>query len=271
MAHAGEGRERTGDRRRRHPARERRGRGGHRVLEVVRAAQADVAGRHQLLAAPPKPAIAVGERRVRAAERHQRRRAARLDPRRGHRQIALDLPLENAELCRPVGLEGPVAVEVVLGYVQQHGALRGERRRVLELEARRLTDDRGVRVDAVRDERRERGPRVPRDRHRPAGLAVDRPEQLGGRGLAVGAGHGVELVREEPPAELHLADHVEAARVGRPDHGRLGRDTRALHDRAGTVQERDPVGLERHLDAVQVARLGRRTRVAAEHLLPALH
>ena len=40
--------------------------------------------------------------------------------------------------------------------------------------------------------------------------AIDRPEQLDRRRLAVGAGHRDELVRQQPPAELELAEDRDA-------------------------------------------------------------
>ena len=54
-------RERLADGRGVDAAGEADGRGRHRVLAVVRAAQADLGGRHQRLAAPEQRAVAVGE------------------------------------------------------------------------------------------------------------------------------------------------------------------------------------------------------------------
>ena len=56
------------------------------------------------------------------------------------------------------------------------------------------------------------------------------PIQLDRRRLAVRAGHGDELVGEQPPGELELAEHRQPRRARRGDHGRLRRDAGALDD-----------------------------------------
>src|SRR2546423_636061 len=56
-------------------------------------------------------------------------------------------PLEDPQLRVAVGLEGTVAVEMVGLEVQQHGDLASQLVHVLELEAGKLADDPGARLD----------------------------------------------------------------------------------------------------------------------------
>ena len=181
VRHSGERAQCLGDRRGVEPARERRGGGGRGVLEVVPAAQPDLLRRH-------------GQRRER----------------RQDRDVAGTLVGEYPQLRVAVGLEGAVAVDVVRLDVQQHRALGRERNGVLELEARRLAHDDRVLPDRS-DERRQRRPDVPGDRGRDPRRPVYRAEQLDRGRLAVRAGHRDELVRQQPPRQLHLADDLDAA------------------------------------------------------------
>ncbi len=106
-----------------------------------------------------------------------------------------------------------MAVEVVGGEVEEDGALGGEARRVLELEAGGLADDgrAGVELAGQRGERRAD---VPGDRDRLRRRSGRVPEQLGGGRLAVRAGDGDEAVRDRPPGQLELADDVDPALEG---------------------------------------------------------
>ena len=88
----------------------------------------------------------------------------------------------------------------------------------------------------------ERRADVARDHDRQPRRAVDVADQLDRRRLAVGAGERDELVLEQPPAELELADHARCPRAsaaattgasrgtpGALDHGRdAGEQVRAL-------------------------------------------
>ena len=141
-----------------------------------------------------------------------------------------------SQLRRTVGLEAAVAVEVVGARGSAAPPPRGANAtRVLELERGGLADDRRAVAShrcptepAQRARRRCRRPRPAR----PA-CAVDVPDQLGGRRLAVCAGHGDELVREQPPGELELAEHRDAARARAATiERRLRRDTGLLTTRA---------------------------------------
>ena len=78
-----------------------------------------------------------------------------------------------------------MAVEVVLGEVQEHGALGREGVGVLELEARRLAHH-GRAARSSPDQRGHRRADVPGHHRRRARGAVDAPEQLDGGRLAVG-------------------------------------------------------------------------------------
>ncbi len=69
---------------------------------------------------------------------------------------------EDLELRGSVVVKGPVAVEVVLGQVQQHRGLRRERLGVLELERRCLAHDRRRTARASRAATSARCPRCPR-------------------------------------------------------------------------------------------------------------
>ena len=137
---------------------------GHRVLDVVRAAQAQLAdGRAAARSSPPQLPRArsrqVGARR-RAPKRDPPRRAA---PRSSTPALdavgsaagatamsSLPWRAKIAQLGRTVGLDRPVAVEVVGGDVQQHRRLGREARGVLELEGGGLADDRRAPLDARR-------------------------------------------------------------------------------------------------------------------------
>ena len=133
--------------------------------------------------------------------------------------------------------------------VEQDRAIGRERERVLELKRARLADDGRVRAEPA-CERRQRGADVAGDRHREPGLAVDVAEQLDGRRLAVRAGDRDELVGQQAPAELELAQHGDPALARRRDHRRLAWDAGRLHDRARVREEGEAVGLAVRLDAV---------------------
>ena len=128
-----------------HAAREADGGGRHRVLDVVGAAQAELRDGQQRLLVPPQLPGAVGELGARAgAEADAPRAAAEVldpEPERRDRDGLVRLAGEDLELGGAVGLEGAVAVEVVLGEVEQHRRLGRERLGVLELERGRLGDD----------------------------------------------------------------------------------------------------------------------------------
>ena len=79
-----------------------------------------------------------------APKQHAPRAAAEVldaQPGRRDRDVVVALPREHPQLCRQVGLEGAVAVEVVGREVEQHRRLGRERDGVLELEDEHLADD----------------------------------------------------------------------------------------------------------------------------------
>ena len=202
----------------------------HRVAAVVQAAQADLLDAEQRLVGPPQLPGAVGELGLRAvAEAHAPCAAAEvLDPQaqRRDRDVVVALVGEDAQLGGRVGLEGPVAVDVVGRQVEQHGALGRELDGVLELEGGDLADHGRV-GRQVADERAQGGADVAGDRHRAPGLAVDVADELGGRRLAVGPRDGDELVGDQPPRELDLAQHRQPALARGGDDRRLARARRA--------------------------------------------
>jgi hypothetical protein len=229
------------------PAGQRDGRRRHRVEAVVRAAQRELLDRQQRLVGPPQRSRPLADLDARPDPEADPPRAAPevldVQARRGDRDVVVALVGEDPQLRRPVGRERPVAVEVVGLEVEQDGALGGEEDGVLELEGRDLAHDDGLGRERV-DERAERRPDVPGDGHRPPGLAVDVPDQLGRRRLAVRARHGDELVRDEPPGELDLPEDRDPARPGLRDDRRLGRDPGRLDDGAGVLELGQAVGAE---------------------------
>ena len=227
-----------------------RRRGGHGVLAVVPAGEADAVDGEQRLAAPPEHPVVVAQVGLRA-----RRRSAPWPPwppRRGRRATTATssgrLVGEDAQLGRHVGLVGPVAVDVVGGEVEQHRALGREGLGVLELEGRALAGDPGVGFEAA-GHGGQRRPDVPGHRHRPAGGAVDGADELGRRRLAVRARHGDEAVGHEPPGELDLPEHREPRGASGPDHRGVLGHAGALDQRAGTGNEVLTRDIEVHFDA----------------------
>ena len=101
----------------------------------------------------------------------------------------------------------PVAVEVVRRQVQEHGRLGRERRRVLELEARRLAHDRRRPASSAPTSELTGVPTLPATATGGSGGPVHRAEQLDRGRLAVRAGHRDELVR-------HAAARPARARRG---------------------------------------------------------
>ena len=102
------------------------------------AAQAELGDRQQRLLVPPQLAGAVRELGARAgAEADAAGAAAEVldaEAERRDRHRLVGLAGEDLELGGAVGVEGAVAVQVVLGEVEQDGGLGRERQRVLELE-----------------------------------------------------------------------------------------------------------------------------------------
>ena len=233
---AGEAREPLADRGGRHPAGERDGSGGHRVEAVVRPAQPDLLDAHQALPVPPQRVLARREAGAGAGPEPDalglpgqalRRELLRRD---GHR--AGRLAGEHLELGGAIGVEGAVAVEVVLGEVEQHPGVGREALGVLELERRRLADDRRRLRQPAIGERGERRPDVAHDLRGQARRAVQVADQLDRGRLAVGAGDRDQLVGHEPPADLELPDHGQPRLARRDDDGRLRRHAGALDHRA---------------------------------------
>jgi len=204
------------------------------------------------LVVPPQVAGAIVELAA-GAERDAPRAAAEvLDAEAGRRDgdVVVALMGEDPQLRREVVLECAMAVEVVGLHVEQHRSLGREVQRVLELEGARLADDHRLRRQRP-GEAAHRGADVPGDRDRPARLAVDVAEQLDRRRLAVRARDGDELVGQQAPAQLELAEDRDAALAGGRDDRRLARHAGRLHDRPRMRQEREPVGPHVGLEPVR--------------------
>ncbi len=163
---------------------------------------------------------------------------------------------------------------MVRGDVEQHRRLGRELVRVLELERGDLADDDRPRVERAGPvgrrarEAAERKADVAGDHDGKPGRAVDRAEQLDRGRLPVGPGDGDELLGQQPPGELQLADHDRAARPRGGNDRRLARHPGALDHAAHTLERRAAVRDD--LDA-QRGELGAAARVAvgAEHALAA--
>ena len=188
--------------------------------------------RDEPLAVPPEGAVAVGKRGRRGPCRTARARPG--PPTSAARSTGATATVpggwraNTCELGGLVGVERPVAVEVVLGEVEQHAGVGGEEQRVLELERRHLGDhDRRLR-QAGAEERGQRGADVARHHHRQARGAVQVADQLDRRRLPVRAGDDDRLVRHQPPAQLELAQHADPGLAGGGDDRRLRGHPRAL-------------------------------------------
>jgi hypothetical protein len=138
-----------------------------------------------------------------------------------------------------------VPVQVVFGQVEQDGGVGREGLGVLELERGGLADHDRLALDRAR-QRRQRRPHVARHDDGQPGLAVDVPDQLDRRGLAVRAGHGHEVVRQQPPADLELPDHPCAAPEGRRHDRRLSRHAGALDHGRRRIEQADALGRRVH-------------------------
>jgi hypothetical protein len=197
----------------------------------------------------------IGELGLRpVAEAHPPRAAAEVldpEPERGDGDVVVALMGEDAQLGRAVSLEGAVAVEMVGGEVEQHGALGRELDGVLELEGGDLADDGGG-LRQPSDERAQRRADVAGHRDRPPRLAVDVADELGRRRLAVGAGDRDELVVDQPPRQLDLAQHRQPALARRGDDRSLRGHPGRLDHRVDVLERRRGVVA---LAAVDAARL----------------
>ncbi len=185
-------------------------------------------------------------------------------------------------LGRPVLVEVAVAVEMVVGEVQEDADARPETLDPFELEARHLGDRRGeVAADRV-DERRAE---VAADERPRAGAAQHVAEQRRGRALAVGAGDGERAERRAsaPRARSRSrsrsrAGRPRAAAVRRPRHpgsARPVRRRRAARDprrrgarRVDRCRRRPPLpfGLDELGDPGRELR--RRTPIGDAHAAP---
>ena len=132
-----------------------------------------------------------------------------------------------------------VPVEVVLGDVEDRGGLRAHRVGVVQLEAGELHGQHVV-GRGVHHGLEHRHPDVADGLAAQPGGAQDRVEHLHGGGLAVGAGDGqprrVVLGVAQPPGQLDLAPHRDAARAG------LGEQRRARAPAGRGDDEVDVVG-----------------------------
>jgi hypothetical protein len=146
---------------------------------------------------------------------------------------------------------------VVLGEVQHHGGLGAHRLCVVELEARELHGQDVVRR-GVHHRLGHRAADVAHRRATQPGCAEDRVEHLDGGGLAVGArdaqprGGGLRVA--QPPSELDLAPHWDAARGGLGDQrsrrlpaGRGDHDVDVVGQGRGRARAEADLGAE-HLE-----------------------
>ena len=217
---------------------------------------------HQRLAAPGEPpgvereighggawrAAGIVRHGHRRRERHARSAAGRREPGRHHGERLRRLGGEDPQLRVAVGLEAAVAVEVVGCEVEQHGGVRRELERVLELERRGLEHDHGRVVERA-GQRRQRRADVPRHGDGHARLAVDLADQLRRRRLPVRTGDRDHRVRQQPPPELELAEHDHPALARGADDRGLLRHAGALDERLDAREQVDPVGLGVDADA----------------------
>ena len=215
----------------------------------MRSAQRQLADIEQpLVGVPPQRSVAQGELRARVvaeaddpalvARRARERLLDAIAQRRRHDGGgAARLGGEDAQLRGFVLAHRSVPVEMVGRDVEQHGDLGREAERVLELERGHLAGDDVLRGDLA-DERAQRCPDVSRDSDGDIARAQDVRNQLDGRRLAVRAGNGDELIREQAPAELELAEHGHAARARLADDRVLGRDAGALDERSRAIEQR---------------------------------
>ncbi len=261
------------------PHRQRRGRRRHRVGDVVLADDAELVGGDQRLAVVEDRPLGqrhLALRRRTAAEGDAPPAAAEVGA--GERrvvgvvdgEVVVALVGEDAQLRRQVGVEVAVAVEVVGREVEEDAALGGEVRGVLELEAGGLADHRRVGLQPA-GQRGERRADVAGDGDRLARRAVDVPEQLDRRRLAVGPGDGEEAIGDRPPGQLELADDVEPALQRGSDHRRLPGHARALDDGSHAIELSNSIRIQGNFDALprQPCRAVRIAGVDSAHLLPA--
>ena len=177
--------------------------------------------------------------RAASASRHRRRERPRgsprppsLEPGGRDRDRVRRLVGEDPQLRVAVRGERAVAVEVVGREVEQHGGVRRERDRVLELERRRLADHDGGGVERARPASSAPCRRCPRPRRGSPASRWIWPTSSRRRRLAVGAGDRDHVVGQQPPAELELAEHDDAALARRAHDRRLLRHAGALDERA---------------------------------------
>ena len=161
--------------------------------------------------------------------------------------VVVALVGEDPQLRRQVGLEVAVAVEVVGRKVEEDRALGREGDAVLELEAGGLADHGRVGVDLA-GQRGERRADVAGHRNRLAGRPVDVPKQLDRRRLPIRPGHGDEPIRNRPPGQLQLPDHIDPALQSRRDHRRLPRNPGTLDHRSHPIEERQSICIQHDFD-----------------------
>ena len=210
------------DHRRRHAHKAGHGRGGQRVLQIMRAGDEDlvrVADGAARAVPLPHDFSAVHKRavlhRLRAAEkRHLALELARhLEKNRVvHVQngiVALGLVFKEALLEADVLRHGAMAVEMVLGDVEQRRHAGMECFDALQLETGHL-DHHHVVLFALHGHRGERIADIARHMGDAARVFKDFAKQSGGGGLAVGAGNGHHLALKQRPGQFQLAHHGDA-------------------------------------------------------------
>ncbi len=217
---------------------------GQRVLVVVTADQREIGRRVARLADHEICAVEPGVRALVGREAADARARRRLEPALHDRKVALRLVEKDALLGGSVGAHVGVAVEVILGDVEQGGDLRVRVAHGLELEARHLGDDepvlaRGGPVGGL-DERRAE---VAADEQRAAELGAEVAAERRRGGLAVGAGDRDERAAELPARELVLADDLDACAPRRVDLGER-RNAGAEHDQVGRSEALGAVAAE---------------------------
>ena len=164
------------------------------------------------------------------------------EPERSHRDVVVALSAKICSFAVAVGLQGPVAVEVVGGDVEQHRGLGRELEGVLQLERGRLAHDRRRRARPCRRASSSAVPTLPATATgRPASRWMC-PISSTVVVLPFVPGHGDELVAaaSATPAPARPAPACPRARAAAITGASRGH-ARALDHRARAAQQRQAV------------------------------
>jgi hypothetical protein len=187
-----------------------------------------------------------------------------------HGPVLARLRREEARLRVAIVGEARMAVEMVVGHVQEAADVRAEALDPLELEARHLGD---ADVPLGLEGRDERRAEVPARERAPAGRREREADERRRRALAVRSGDPDDRTREPSRCDLDLARDRDPAPPRLDEDGRRARHAGARHDQRDVGEQLRAVVAEAELDARHVARLGadrrRRPRIADPHALAA--